>query len=364
MQRETWNMRNENLTVRYLKRSDTPELITFLELCYKPKYVLADKKFLEWYLHPPRVPVESDVLPILGAFLDGKLVGHMFVIPHYFNNRSGEKAPMVWNSNFMVHPSLQQKGVGPAIVRAIFDDTGIAVSAGTGASLQEKGGRSLLTAMGYNFAFMKKYVAPLEKIPELPESGSPRGAIEDVTQFDERMDEFWKRVWAPRFFGTWRDADFMNWRYIQHPVFKYRARAIYDETGKMRGVAVFRLAVVRPTNAVFGRITEFLAEENFTEPLLRDMLAIMKAEKAYVADFFVTTPSFDETLQRVGFVSDPELTERVPRLFDPVSDADPFVNIIAKNLRGAHFGEEFNSFDNWYATAADGDQDRPNSCNV
>lgn len=371
----------KNITTRYLTRKDRGDLFAFMRRAYGAEYILAREKFFEWYAHPPRMKDARDTLPVIGAFWGDTLAGHMFVIPHYFGNRTGARLPMVWNSNFMVQEEFRQKGIGPAIVRHIFEDESIAVSAGTGASLQEKGGRSLLSAMGYQFGFMRKYVFLFDEdalsfLKDLkPEDGDRAheclarlarvphaGRAFNVERFDDpRLTDFWVRYGAQKFYGTWRDADFFQWRYGAHPVFRYRAHAILDEKNEIRAVAVWRRAEVSPAGKYFGRITEFLADIGFGEALASALLGDMKEAGVCLADFFTTTSRFDDALASAGFIADPDFTCRAPRLLSPMSHDDPFVNVVAKATRDPETMPDFNSFDQWYATSADGDQDRPNA---
>jgi len=350
--------------------------------CYRPDYILADERFFEWYTHPPRMAAAGDTLPVIGAFWGARLVGHIFVIPHYFSNTTGGKTPMVWNSNFMVDPEFQQKGIGPVLIRHLFDDGSIFVSAGTGASLQQKGGRDLLTTMGFRFAFMKKYVFLFGKEGlGLLEGVKPRDQeiVENsimkrerykgvstksmkLVGLDGRITGFWQRYGARRFYGTWRDEDFFTWRYVSHPFFKYHAHMLFDEERDVvRGVAVWRLADVPSLGRRVGRIVEFLAEDGYGEMLAEKLLRALQVEGAAMADFFTTTDVFEEPLAALGFISSEDFTARVPRLLDPLSGGDPFVNLVAKNIRDPESGPDFQSFSRWYATAADGDQDRPNT---
>lgn len=374
------------IKTRYLTRKDQVDLFAFMRFAYRPGYILTNEKFFEWYTHSPRLKQGEDLLPVIGAFWGEKLVGHMFVIPHYFNKHTGEKLPMVWNSNFMVHPEFQQKGIGPLIVKHIFDDPDIFVSAGTGASLQQKGGRSLLTAMGYLFTFMQKYIflfgqeglrlfkeeKPGDK--EMVENRyslfksylSKTGVIViNIDSFDDRLTEFWQRFGAPRFYGTWRDADFLNWRYFLHPIFEYRAKVVLDGQNKVRGFGVYRLSVVAGLEkpVIVARMTEFLVEESYGEELLSALLKDMEEKGVLWVDFFTTTKIFEKTFISLGFITDSDFTMRAPRLLQPLSHVDPVVNLVAKNIRDKDLGSDFNDFAGWYSTCADGDQDRPNAAN-
>ena len=165
---------------------------------------------------------------------------------------------------------------------------------------------------------------------------------------------------ARRFYGTWRDADFFNWRYLAHPIFRYRPLITAGSGGAVTGLAVWRVAELHPSGIHLGRVVEFLPAEGFAEPLARALLGALSEEGVSVVDFSTTTECFDRTLADCGFVAERDFTERVPRLLDPPSYASSFVNIVAKNLRASDPTGGFDSFANWYATSADGDQDRPN----
>jgi hypothetical protein len=371
----------KRFTTRYIKVSETNELIKFIKVAYGENYILTNKNFFDWYINPPRMKNNKETLPVIGAFLGENIIGHMFVIPHFFSNKTGNKLAMVWNSNFMVLPEFQQKGIGPAIVRHIFNDKTIDVSAGTGASLQQKGGRTLLSAMGYNFSFMNKYVFAFdERILDIMKDPSQedRETIKkglslfadykhekirliEVHLFDQRFTRFWQRTGASRFYGTWRDADFLNWRYVSHSIFKYYCVAIEDEKNEIRGFFVWRKYTIASLGLSVGRVVEFVAEDGFIHSLLHALISSISPSEVSMMDFYITTKIFDNEMSKIGFVSDKSFTSKVPRYFEPIEHKDPFVNIVFKNIHISDSNSNFDKSYNWYATSADGDQDRPNS---
>jgi hypothetical protein len=142
------------------------------------------------------------------------------------------------------------------------------------------------------------------------------------------------------FVGACRDADFLHWRYREHPRFRYE---VVDEK------AVYRVETVAGSSAKVVRIVDFLGDEALAARVADE------AERAgaVFADFYCSSARFGAPLDTAGFTPDPGL----PGRFQPLDFSDrPIVSCFWAAPR---LEVDFGAGD-LYVTRADSDLDRPN----
>ncbi len=66
--------------------------------------------------------------------------------------------------------------------------------------------------------------------------------VERLTRYDEQARWLYDRCAGPWAVSAFRDAAFLNWRFIDHPRFDYVALGVRDSAGILRGTAVYRTA--------------------------------------------------------------------------------------------------------------------------
>jgi hypothetical protein len=65
--------------------------------------------------------------------------------------------------------------------------------------------------------------------------------VREVQLLDGRVDGLWRRVQREHEFGTWRDLEYLHWRYETHPTIRYRFLYASDRSGELQGLLVARL---------------------------------------------------------------------------------------------------------------------------
>ena len=171
------------------------------------------------------------------------------------------------------------------------------------------------------------------------------GAVED------RWDAAWESQFAPTLIGTWRDREYLTWRYIEHPSFTYQL-LFAEEAGEITGMLCYRLAEIRDCPERVLRIVEYLTVTTEAARALASVaVRIGIKEDAAFADFYCTGLRFGEPLEEFGFSREPS---GLPCLFQPL-------DLNERPLNAAFHSTEVN-FDSpdLYVTRSDGDQDRPN----
>lgn len=67
----------------------------------------------------------------------------------------------------------------------------------------------------------------------------------ELTSLDARVDTLWNRVRKDLHLSTWRDREYLRWRYQSHPSIHYRFLAAHDASGDLSGCVVLRLGWFR-----------------------------------------------------------------------------------------------------------------------
>jgi hypothetical protein len=106
-------------------------------------------------------------------------------------------------------------------------------------------------------------------------------AVEAVTRFDSAFDEATQRCMSWRGFWSPHDADFLNWRYLDHPTRSYRALAVLE------GEDVAGYCVIRPEGSK-ALLMEFAAPERGEVPrrLLQGALEVARESACRRLTFF------------------------------------------------------------------------------
>jgi hypothetical protein len=173
--------------------------------------------------------------------------------------------------------------------------------------------------------------------------------------------------WASRTSGAARDADYLRWRYLDHPCFDYRFVTVPE--GARTGLAVWRLEAIRadgPTGRVevdrIGRLVEFLpVSRSNAETLLAAFLGQVAACDGMAADYYGYHGETRRWLEELGFPGTGfhQDGNALPSRFQPLDRK-------GGGIMSAMFVHDCSPPcpDDpecpWYWTKSDSDQDRPN----
>jgi hypothetical protein len=177
-----------------------------------------------------------------------------------------------------------------------------------------------------------------------------------------RWDKAWQEQFAPHLLGTWRDSEYLRWRYVDHPGFRYVLHFAEDTvTGALTGVLVYRVEKVHDINLKVMRVVEFLGDGDAGDALAQVIIDEGEAEGVAFADFYCTSVAFAEPLEKTGFVREDAMPSTLPNLFQPL-EFQPMPLNGAFMVKAEVAGDNHDFFDSpdFYITRSDCDQDRPN----
>jgi GNAT superfamily N-acetyltransferase len=210
-------------------------------------------------------------------------------------------------------------------------------------------------------SFEKSRCPPASEAP-WPHEGI--AVAEWTDRFGQAWDVCWSAYFAPNLMGTNRDSAYLNWRYMDHPSFQYRCCvARRGDTGRILGLAVFRIEQIRDRSDRVLRLVEFLAAPSAGPPLARSVWEASAAAEVAFADFYCTSPRIAAPLEEVGFRREGHNT-LAPILPCRLQPLEPGVFkmqgafLLSDRLRD-RVGPLLSNQD-FYVTKSDGDMDRPN----
>ena len=117
--------------------------------------------------------------------------------------------------------------------------------------------------------------------PPGPGPTEPPAGVVRLERFEESVIDLYERCQAGWGLSVIRDADYLNWRFLENPRFRYHVLAVPGDAG-LRGYAVFRKADSPLPES--GLLMEWLVPEDDPEAaeLLRDaVLAQARADAAH-----------------------------------------------------------------------------------
>ncbi len=358
------------------------ELQAFIHDQWKAGHVLRrDVELLRWQFPE----IESGKISVFIADDGGRIVGMFGVIPTPLNVR-GRRFSGAMTANWITHVDYRNQPLGLELLRRVMAG-GFAMVGTLGANaltlrllgamrfkLIERMPRMLrvfsadacraLLAVGDEAnAERVQFDAPAPAIAPPSDAAEPNWRLANWSTTTARE---WDTAWpmfAKSHIGVWRDAEYLNWRYAWHPRFKYVLRvAVEQATGQIGGLLVYRIAAIQDRPECVLRIVEFLAaNDSVANTFASELHRAGHLENVAFADFYTSSRTAIEQLERLGFREEQSLGFNLPALFSPL-------DFRRTALTGAFwFAEECDipagesMLDGgYYFTRADGDQDRPN----
>jgi hypothetical protein len=376
--------RTSSLAIDWCSVSRVGELQSFIQNYWRRDHILArDERLLRWqYINT----AEPDSLSILIAEKDSRLVGMIGVIPFGFSF-NGRKARAAWLTTWVSSPESRGFQTGIALLQRALQQ-GFEVVGTLGMNPTS---RHLLSALRFSvrddIPRWIRIVSPDALISLLPggsdcladqwkawerearqvappnTSHAEEGRAENWNEsLLQRWDQAWQVKFAPHLLGTWRDSEFLRWRYLNHPTLRYEVRFAEDlVSGEVNGLLVYRVETVRDRQIQVVRVLEFIATERAQELLTRKLVQAAQDANAAFVDFYCTSTEFARSLSRAGFVPEDDLPGPLPNLFQPLEPERQKLNgaLWVKPESGAGSVDVFGA-SNLYLTRADCDQDRPN----
>lgn len=343
-----------------------PLMDDFIKTTHGENHVLRNRALFEWCFLRNNNYEEANVI---GAYHNDELVSLLGYIPSFFRFEE-ELIGGAWMAHWMTKEEYRF-GIGALLMRKITEM--FPVAAGQGASSMNE---QIVKKMGFEFR---------ERIPKVififnpdvvgahanfgyhvfrePQQRSP--SIDGLKSpvLDQEFCPDWTNYPSLKY-GTLRNADYINRRYINYPFFDYKVVKRGPPSAPSLSVSRLVDATTNSGSKAFkvGRILEFFFAETaagiqIAQEHISDLLADLKHAGCDYVDFYSTSQTCIEFLVKNGFIHDPDGS--LPSLLDPINLTRKYQNFelfIGRDLKQKYP----NAHQAFYVTRADGDQDRPN----
>ncbi|MBI5114889.1 GNAT family N-acetyltransferase [Candidatus Poribacteria bacterium] len=348
-----------NIEVRKFQRSDIPTLNEMMQKIYGFSY---DERLWIWKYEDN--PLKKNYSYV--AVANGRVIAHIGGIPIERQIR-GEKLIGCQLADLISDPEHRIKG---AFTLAYMANVAQCVEEGAqhfgfaNANSSTYVSRSKFAAIGPMVPRFDRLVSVIpfikraSRLPILPELvGFPidlalglvysswrrtkieRNSIEQIHHFDSRFDDLWQEV-APRFPRTnVRTSEYLNWRYVRHPVYEYKTLA-FSKNGKIRGYIVLRLLTEKniKRGLIIDLISDFESPTVWNTLLAAGIEDLTKDGAELLTCWMFEHMPYYEALRRMWFV---------PRPSD--------LSIMIYGVEGDDNVAFLNDPKNWYASMGDSD---------
>lgn len=359
--------------LRWLESGEVALGQDYIHRLWKADHVLArEARLFAWQFRAGPVP---GTLGFLTAEADGEPAGCIGMIPLPCH-RHGEPFTGAVMTNLIVDPACRATALGLDIIREAYGGLDLVASIGINprvARLYRLLGQHILTLPRYvclgNPEALRTLLGvsanaaglSMDRFAPCSPLRPPRGgAGYTVAPFSRDDLEAWDRAWtarfAPRLQGVVKDAAYLRWRYLEHPVFRYEGFAVRDRQGGIQGMTFLREAAL-PGQTAALRILDFLA----ADPEAGAALALAVSRRTPENAAFVEHAGLGAQwlpLREMGM--SPEGADLFSVYFNP-PDFNHCSILGALQVRlPALSPADFAANPGACLTIADGDQDRPN----
>lgn len=356
--------------LRRLKKEEFPRIKNFVERVYYKNYTLSNKAHYDW-LFDNFLNESEEEYTAIGAFnKKGELVGHLAWIPVVFYCL-GKEIKGLSTQNLIVDEKLRTLGYGVLLMEYVEKqgrDMGISLNIG-------KNGGRLIEAVGWKIQDLSRYVFVIDEGKAqtlinndqciinrhtcVPGTLDDLVSFEEVVVFQDDVLDFADSLKNKYPITVKRTKEYLNWRYITHPLLKYHCFLTRGEGGRIRSLLVIRIEEVE--NYKIGRIVDFISDD-FTETItLVKGIGFCREKGVDVVDFFCTGNFHLQSLLNAGFEkADRAPLSLVPIVFNPIDRMRKLINYSYKFFDVGIAGEKHHDVDDWYITKGDADGDRAN----
>jgi hypothetical protein len=363
-------------TVRAIRIAEIPVLQDFLRVHWNANHALVHSaKLLAWQHDNPfkkGSQYDSDELSFMGSWDGDQLVAVLgeIPVPFSFEGRCGRGT---WLALWKNSSAASKAGLGLELLHRLSVSPLAEFVGGIGINERVKPAYRLLRFTLYEDLSLHLVLNPdkTSKLLQrkatwdadraqafLPRMAPPAGArIVHGPVERECWEAFWDRQ-RKRIVAVDRTYDYLAWRYLNHPYYRYEWLQVRDDAGRLAAVGVYRIERLPGLDESVIHVVEFLGDTEARAPLAAALVGVTRETCASFIGFRCShRPSLEAWLPAGGVrygADDP--TYQIPSLFQPV----------VQNYRPLIWGYRMNpadvalpDLDRLYVTRADADQDRP-----
>lgn len=332
----------------------------------RPDHVLAtDTALLSWQYSD----ISGSKAPtILLARANTEIVGIQGIIARPFTMYS-KTLRGAWLANLSTLPEWRRFGVGLKLLAApLRMDLDVVLSVGLSDDVYP-----MMPALGYTtLDSLSRYIGVVN--PEAclgiggcelpPPVSATKEFSDDVHRHQDSLPTDWDECWnneiAPHFVGMSRTSEFLKWRYLTHPRFRYQIWTTSD-AGATTGMIIFRIEPITNTNFRAIRIIEILGRTLAVRSLIEALVTEFDSATTAFIDWYSSSTTHSDVLRSCGFAECGAGTgTSLPNLLSPLKPEEVSIRVACHfNSRVQAAQGDFFAL-NGYVSKGDSDMDRPN----
>jgi GNAT superfamily N-acetyltransferase len=325
-------------------------------------HILLSEKFLKWQFFDN--PFNNTGNYTIKLFVkENFILGQIGYIPIKLSLSTGEVVNACYPVNLIVRPEFRSLGIGVILLKNLINEHRFLINPGASAE-----GEKLCIGLNMkSLGFLRRYVCIIspDKIKSFY-SGNPEdlNKIEKIVISDKSSsinndflnlpnDDIF-RIFGVKYFPfhVVRNLDFLKWRYLTHPFFKYHF--LYDNEKKC--MMIYREEIELLTNTKIWRIVELITTIENCKEMLKKLITDAVSNNVAFIDFICSSDIYEPAFTEAGFLNDSsKIVQKIAYLFQPLDFRKIGIRLIISPLGGPSF-----NINNWYVTKGDSDQDRPN----
>ena len=246
----------DKINFRRMKLADKPALLAFLADVFADNPRMSDERFWDWhFLENPYS--DKNNLPVWLALSGEKIAGQLAATQVKLQI-GDERKDAIWILDLIVHNDFRRRGIAKKLVAAAESFCSVRLGVNTAAQRSTE----LLLGMNWhlvsriprfgkllfagnavreirNNKFLRRasnsVSRAFSKQPKNP--FAPNGKLKIIEKFDSSFDDLWQAAAPENKCAVVREADILNWQFINQPNKKYDIFG-YFENEKLLGYAV------------------------------------------------------------------------------------------------------------------------------
>ena len=363
---------NEEFLIRQFEESDLPEFKELLKTSWNENHIFLKSEELMLWQYKGYGRNSGMHFPTLFD-KEGKMIGFRGVYPAEINipSENGIKhEALAIGALYLVIPEYRGKKLGLALQQFTQECYGnylaIGSNLGTSAPIYRKSNYLMMDGMHRYIAPLNKQFSSLlvDKEYEVPfwSNTANLPQAKEINISATELEIIWNESPCSKMLSINKSKDFWDWRYKNHPIYKYfffggkneggiivgRICNLYDDNLNKKEYTIFRILEIIPEGD--GFISEKLSN------LLKGVVQWADNHGCCMVETYLTTERYAKLLNGSGFTQlSLEESKRLVSNYEPMATSPKLTNV-SLYLGGSEYAD----FDSVYRSLADSDQDRPN----
>ena len=343
-------------------KNEYEKLREFYKKAYGKTHILNDSTHTEWQFQ--KNPFNTiDGFSLVVDENDSKIIAHLGFIPVQLKFLDSIKAAL-WHVSLYTLENFRGSGLGTKMIKLsnCYGELSMVLSGsgGTKKIYENLGGKDLGNLNRYIAILNKKRINDftaknLEK-NEIKNFSIKKEQIQRTQTLDDDYDDFWNTVKERFPITVNRTKEYLEWRYLNHPLIDYHFLSLKDEN-KLKGFAVIRFENSN-NDLKAARLVDLVCYEDYDSIILKNIVNYCR-DKSDFLDFFCTGIFYRKALEDVGFFNNTKVGIKIPVVFNPIDfSRREDINFFYNYHKASKHDDVLDNKNNWFFVKADSDQDR------